>query len=90
MVFVKIHVVPKGQAEFVTNMASWFYAGQEPLKQPLKQFLKRQIVRIATLMKTSFLTVDCLSNHKNERHQVPRRKNFAFIFIFSEDMAQTR
>ena len=58
----------------------------------IDNFFKKcaEIVRIATLMKTSFLTVDCLSNHKNERHQVPRRKKFAFIFICSEVMAQTR
>ena len=49
-----------------------------------------KIVRIATMMKTSFWTVDCVSNHKNEYHQVPRRKNFAFIFFCSKVTAQTK
>ena len=66
------------------------FAGQEPILlplAPLKQFSNRQLVEkcakimlITTLMKTSFLTDDCVSNHKNEWHQVPRRKKFCFYF----------
>ena len=41
-------------------------------------------------MKSSILTVDCVSDNKNEWHHVPWRKNFAFIFICSEVTAQTR
>ena len=40
-----------------------------------------KIVCIAKLMKSYFFTVDCASNHINEWHQVPRRKNLDFIFV---------
>ena len=62
----------------------------------IKQFFNRQIfdkcakiVCIAKSMITFFLTVDCVSNHINEWHQVPKRKNCDFIFICSEVTAQT-
>ena len=70
-------------------MAPWFLTSREPLLLPLEQFLNRQyfekcakIVRIATLIKTPFLTVDCVSNHKNECHQVPRRKIWFHLHLF--------
>ena len=80
-------------------MASWFYwAGTNIATTGTTQtILNRQlfekcanILLIATLMKTSFLTDDCVSNHKNEWHKVSRRTKFCFILICSQVKAQTR
>ena len=49
-----------------------------------------KIVRIAKSTIIFLLIVDCVSNHINEWHQVTKRKNFEFIFIFSEVTAQIR
>ena len=46
-------------------------------------------MHIEKSIKTFFLRVDWVSNRINMWYQVPRRKNFDFIFICSEATAQT-
>ena len=45
---------------------------------------------IVKSMITFLLTVDCVSNHINKWHQVPKRKNFDFICICFEVTTQSR
>ena len=45
-------------------------------------------MHIEKLMQNFILTVDCVSNHIKLCYQVPRRKNFDFIFTCSEVKAQ--
>ena len=79
-----------GWVEYVTNMASGFELAthhhcSHASNFSLGKFLKNvKIVRIAKSMITFFLTVDCVSNDINEWHQVPKRKDFDFIFICPE------